>query len=42
MKPRGQVRSYFDGWYQMGDVQARSWIVAGTSFSSGRLFRTAS
>ena len=33
---------YFPGVYQMGELHARSWIVAGTSSSSGRLFRTAS
>ena len=30
------------GVYQIGEVQARSWIVAGTSGSSGSLFLTAS
>jgi len=30
------------GVYQIGEVQARSWIVAGTSFSTGSLLLAAS
>jgi hypothetical protein len=37
-----RVRCHHRGAYQMGEVHARSWIVAGTSFRSGRLLRTAS
>jgi len=33
---------YVPGEYQMGELQARSWTVAGTSFKSGRPDRTAS
>lgn len=35
--------SYFAaGVYQIGDDQARSWMIAGTSWGSGRLFLAAS
>jgi len=30
------------GLYQIGEPQARSWMVAGTSFSNSKLLRTAS
>ena len=42
--PPGSVAfAYSDGGvYQIGEDQARSWIVGGTFVGSGRLFRAAS
>jgi hypothetical protein len=38
----GPTFTYSGGVYQIGDDQARSWIVAGSFFGNGKLLRAAS
>ena len=39
---RRPLRNYFCGAYQIAELQARSWMVAGTLASAGMFKRTAS